>query len=253
MAWFEWPFILSNVLTQMSIGAFMVLGMVLLSGKLCFGQADRLHKTMHVLWLMLFSALLLRELDLMLAHVDEGYRIGVEALLAITFFASALFYWFVEKALIGSDLFRKFCLVLAVFIGGSYFIHGLVVRSEYWLIASHFLATTLCGGTLLAHACLVRAKHKVEEVNTLLPRLGAIIALACLLTGIPQLGELSRQIHTTGAMMPFISQVISLGLLMAAVGVWLMPLVTKSKPVLGVMTFALALSTVSSYFAGVGY
>lgn len=253
MAWFEWPFILSSVLTQMSIGAFIVLGMVLLSGKLCFGQADRLHKTMLVLWLMLFSALLLRELNLMLADTADGYRIGVEALLAITFFAVALFYWFVEKVLVGSDLFRKYCLVLAVFAGGSYLIHGLAVRSDHWLVASHFLATTLCGGTLLAHACLVRAQHKVEEVNTLLPLLGAIIAVICLLTGLPQLGELSSQIETTGAIMPFISQVISLGLLLAAVGVWLMPLVTKSKPVLGVMTFALTLSIVSSYFAGVGF
>ncbi|MCQ1056874.1 dimethyl sulfoxide reductase anchor subunit [Photobacterium sp. ZSDE20] len=253
MAWFEWPFIISSVLTQMSIGAFIVLGMVLLSGKLCFGQADRLHKAMLVLWLMLFSALLLRELNLMLTHVDEGYRIGVEVLLAIMFFAIALFYWFVEKALIGSDLFRKCCLVLAIFIGGSYLIHGLVMRSDQWLVTLHFFATALCGGTLLAHACLVRAQHKVEELNTLLPRLGAIIAVICLLTGLPQLGELSRQIDTTGVMMPFISQAISLGLLLAAVGVWLMPLVTKSKPILGVLTFALSLSMVSSYFAGVGY
>ena len=253
MAWFEWPFILSSVLTQMSIGAFIVLGMVLLSGKLCFGQADRLHKAMLVLWLMLFSALLLREWNLMLADVADGYRIGAEALLSITFFASALLYWFAEKALIGSGFIRKCCLVLAIVIGGSYLIHGLAVRSEHWLIASHFLATTLCGGTLLAHACLVRAQHKVEELNTVLPRLGTIIAVICLLTGFPQLGELSRQIEATGAVMPFVSQVISLGLLLAVVGVWSMPLVTKSKPVLGVMTFALALSVVSSYFAGVGY
>lgn len=98
MAWFEWPLILSSVLTQLAIGAFIVLGIVLLTGKLCFGQADRLYRTMPALWLMLFSALLLRELNLMLADTAEVYQIGDEALLAITFFATALMYWFAEKA-----------------------------------------------------------------------------------------------------------------------------------------------------------
>ncbi|AJR05771.1 dimethylsulfoxide reductase [Photobacterium gaetbulicola] len=253
MAWFEWPFILSSVLTQMAIGAFIVLGTVLLSGKLCFGQADRLHRTMPVLWLMLFGALLLRELNMMLSDTADGYRIGTEALLAITFFAAALLYWFVEKTLVGSERFRQLCLGLAALIGVGYLVNGLVVRSEQWLVASHFMATTFCGGTLLAHACLIRAKHKVDELNTVLPRIGALAALACLLTGLPQLGELSSQIEAGGAIMPFVSQVASLGLLLAAVGVWYMPIVTKSKPVMSVMTFALVLSGISSYFAGVGY
>ncbi|MBY5948319.1 dimethyl sulfoxide reductase anchor subunit [Photobacterium rosenbergii] len=253
MAWFEWPLILSSVLTQLAIGAFIVLGIVLLTGKLCFGQSDRLYRTMPVLWLMLFSALLLRELNLMLADTAEVYQIGDEALLAITFFATALMYWFAEKALIGSDTFRKACLSLAILVGAGYLLNGLMLRSEQWLVSSHFLATTLCGGTLLAHACLIRAKHKVEALNVVLPCVGAVIALVCLLTGLPQLGELSNQIEVGGSAMPFIAQVVSLGLLLAAVGVWSLPIITKSKPVMGVMTFALVLSCFSSYFAGVGY
>ena len=253
MAWYEWPFILSSVLTQLAIGAFIVQGLVLFTGKLCFGQADRLHRTMPVLWLMLFCALMLRELNLMLSNSDDGYQIGFEALLAITFFASALMYWFAEKALVGSDAFRKCCLALAVAVGAGYLFNGLMMRSEQWLVASHFLATTLCGGTLLAHACLIRAKHKVEELNSILPRVGAAIAIVCLLTGLPQLGDLASQIEAGGAIMPFVAQVVSLGLLLAGVGVWYMPILTKSKPVMSVMTFALALSVLSSYFAGVGY
>ena len=253
MAWFEWPLILSSVLTQLAIGAFIVLGIALFSGKLCFGQADRLHRTMPVLWLMLFCALLLRELNLMLANPADGYSLGFEALLAITFFASALMYWFAEKALVGSEFFRKCCLALAVVVGIGYLLNGLMARSEQWLVASHFLATTLCGGTLLAHASLIRAKHKVVEFDRVFPLAGAAIAMICLLTGLPQLGELSSQIEAGGAIMPFVAQVVSLGLLLAAVGVWYMPIVTKSKPVMSVMTFALALISFSSYFAGVGY
>ncbi|KLV03400.1 dimethyl sulfoxide reductase [Photobacterium aquae] len=251
MAWYEWPLILSSVFSQLAIGAFLVLAGVIFSGKLCFGQSDRLHRTMPALWLMLFSALFLREVTLILAAV--GYKPSTEALMVIGFFALALVYWFAEKSLVGSDKFRKLLLAAAFVAGVAYLVHGLLLRNADWLVASHFIATTLCGGTLLAHASLVRAEHKVEEANKYLPLLGCFIGIVCLITGVPQLGDLAARYESAGELGPFVSQVVSLGLMIAAIGVWWMPALTKSKPALNVMTFALVLMFASSYFAAVGY
>lgn len=253
MAWYEWPLILSSVFYQLAIGAFIVLGGCILTGKLCFGQMDRLHRTMPALWLLLFSGLFLREITLIFSQVPVAYTLGQEALMVVGFFALALIYWFAEKGLVGSDRLRKAYLMLVITAGVGYLLHGLMVRSEQWLVASHFLATTLCGGTLLAHASLVKAEHKVDEFNRTLPYVGAGIMVVCLLTGLPQLAGLATLAETQGDIAPFIAQVTSLGLLIAAVGVWFMPLLTKSKPALNVMTFALALIIASSYCAGVGY
>jgi len=253
MAWFDWPFILSSVFAQLSIGAFLILGSVIFSGKLCFGQTDRLHKTMPVLWMLLFASLALREINLVLSQTHSVYSFSIEAMMVTIFFVLALLYWFAEKALIGSDATRKVMLSVVLMSGLVYFGHGLMQRSEQWLVAAHFIATTLCGGTLFAHTALVRAEHKVEEVNRYLPLLGAVIAVICLLTGIPQLADLASRAETYNEISPFVAHVLSLGLLLAAVGVWLMPIITKSKPVLHVMTFALALIFISSYCAGVGY
>ncbi|MGF1729402.1 DmsC/YnfH family molybdoenzyme membrane anchor subunit [Photobacterium kasasachensis] len=253
MAWFDWPFILSSVFAQLAIGSFIVLGLVIFSGKLCFGQSDRLHKTMPVLWMLLFASLILREINLMMSHTHSVYSFSVEALMTTVFFVLALLYWFAEKALVGSDAIRKGMLAVVLISGFLYFGHGLIERSQQWLVAVHFIATTLCGGTLLAHTALIRAEHKVEEVNRYLPLLGSVIAVVCLFTGIPQLADLASRAEAYNELSPFIAHVLSLGLLLAAVGVWLMPTLTKSKPVLHVITFALGLIFISSYCAGVGY
>ncbi|WP_064608848.1 DmsC/YnfH family molybdoenzyme membrane anchor subunit [Photobacterium sp. J15] len=253
MAWFDWPFILSSVFAQLSIGAFLILGAVIFSGKLCFGQSDRLHRTMPVLWLLLFTSLILREVNLMLSQVHSVYSFSTEAMLVTVFFVLALLYWFAEKALLGNDKLRKLMLAVVVLSGLLYLGHGLIQRSEHWLVAAHFIATTLCGGTLLAHTALVRAEHKVEEVNKYLPALGAVIAVVCFLTGIPQLADLAQRVEMLNEVGPFVAHVFSLGLLLASVGVWLMPTLTKSKPALNVMSFAVVMSLVSSYCAGVGY
>ncbi|MGF1876359.1 dimethyl sulfoxide reductase anchor subunit [Photobacterium frigidiphilum] len=253
MYWSDWPFLLSSALTQVTIGAFIVLAFVILSGKLCFGQSDRVHKTMPVFWLLLFVALTLREASLMVDQVYSVYTFGTEVLMVTVFFVLANVYWFAEKNLFGSDRFRSLLLIVALMSGLIYLTHGLIVRTNQWLVASHFIATTLCGGTLFAHTLLVRSEHKVEEVNRYLPIVGALIAVICLLTGLPQVGELAARVDSHNELGPFIAQVLSLGLLLAGVGVWLMPLLTRSKPVLGVMTFALTLMLFSSYLAAVGY
>ena len=56
MSWSDWPFITSSVFSQLAIGAFISLACVILSGKLCFGQSDRVHRTMPALWLMSLNA-----------------------------------------------------------------------------------------------------------------------------------------------------------------------------------------------------
>ncbi|MCW8329289.1 dimethyl sulfoxide reductase anchor subunit [Photobacterium sp. SDRW27] len=253
MAWFDWPFILSSVFAQLAIGAFLILGLVIFSGKLCFGQSDRLHKVMPVFWLLLFAALTLREVNLMMSQVHSVYSFSTEAMMVTVFFVLALLYWFAEKALVGSDNLRKAMLSTVLLSGLLYLGHGLMQRSDQWLVATHFVATTLCGGALFAHAALVRAEHKVEEVNRYLPLLGAAIAVVCFVTGVPQLGELAARAEAHNIIGPFVAHVLSLGLLLAAVGIWLMPILTKSKPALNVMTFALGIMFISSYCAGVGY
>ncbi|HIF9497653.1 TPA: DmsC/YnfH family molybdoenzyme membrane anchor subunit [Photobacterium damselae] len=252
MLWSDWPLLLSSVLAQLAIGAFLFLGGAILTGKLCFGQNDRVQRTLPGLWFLLFASLVIREVTLMFSQTYVAKPIGTETLFAISFFALVLTYWFAEKQLMGNDTARKILLSCAIFMGCAYFVVGIMLRSNHLLVAMHFVATTLCGGALLAHALLVKAEHKVTEFNTWLPFIGAGIALLCLVLGIPQLGDLATQANQ-GELGPFVAQVISLGLLIAAVGVWFMPLLTKSKPVWNVMAFAIFLIFLSSYGAAVGY
>ena len=253
MAWFDWPFILSSVFAQLSIGALIVLGLVIFSGKLCYGQSDRLHRTMPVFWLLLFASLILRELNLMMLQVHSVYSFSTEAVMVTVLFILGLLYWFAEKSLLGTGSLRKGMLAAVLLSGLVYFGHGMVQRSGDWLVAVHFVATTLCGGTLFAHAALVRARHKVEQADRYLPLLGGVIAVLCFMSGVPQLAELATRAELHNETGPFVAHVLSLGLLLAAVGVWLMPRLTNSKPALPVMTFALGLIIVSSYCAGAGY
>ncbi|OAN11504.1 dimethylsulfoxide reductase [Photobacterium jeanii] len=252
MSWSDWPFILSSVFAQLVIGAFISLGCVILSGKLCFGQSDRVHRTMPALWLMMFVSLVLREGNLMLMQQHSPFTLTNEVLLAIVFFGLAIAYWFVEKALIGPDLMRKVLLVNVMLVGVVYLVNGFVVRGSHWLVISHFLATTLVGGLLFGHAALVRAKHKVEQVDKLLPILGSLLALGCFVLGAAQLTDLEAQGQANELNTALMAQIASLGGLIAAVGVWLMPLITRTKPVQGVMTLAIFLIVVSSFLAGIG-
>ncbi|WP_281222511.1 DmsC/YnfH family molybdoenzyme membrane anchor subunit [Photobacterium sanguinicancri] len=252
MSWSNWPFIMSSVFSQLAIGAFISLGCVILSGKLCFGQSDRVHRTMPALWLMLFVSLILREGNLMLMQAHSAYSLTNEVLLAIVFFGSAICYWFFEKGLVATEGFRKVLLVNVMVLGIAYLVNGFVVRSSHWLVISHFMATTMVGGMLFAHAALVRAQHKVEAVNRIFPIGGMVLAIVCFITGASQLGDLKALAEAQNETGPLIAQIISLGLLVAATGVWLMPMITRSKPVQGVMTFALLLIFLSSLFAGVG-
>lgn len=257
MAWFEWPLILSSVLAGVAIGAFLINGAVILSGKLCFGQSDRLHRTMPVLWLMIFLSMFFRETTLILAAAETAYQPSLAAILVFTFFALALIYWFAEKALWGSDGLRRSLLVLVMLVGAGIFLlafqgHGFVMQNDSRLAVGYFLAVVLCGGTLLAHTMLIRAEHKVEPLNRILPYVGLAIAVVGLLAALPQLTILAEELELMGEVMPFVTQLLSVGLLLGALGVWFMPALTRSKPVAGVMIFALGLNTVAAYLVGTG-
>ncbi|WP_318477435.1 hypothetical protein [Photobacterium leiognathi] len=249
MQWADWPFIFSQVLTQFSIGAFIILGGIMLSGKLCFGQSDRVLKTLPIIWVLLIIAMLLREGTLMFSGVNSVSSFGLETFFALSFIILTITYWFCEKHLIGSDKWRKLFLILIVTWGGLYFIDGVLTHAVQFQLVVQFIVAVLLGGSLLAHSMLVKAEHKLTALNHALPLCGvvlAIIAVAANVNGIGNLVLLAEQ----GAITGFVLRTVSIGTLLIAVGLWLMPLLTKSKPVAAMMFLSCAVMGISSITAG---
>ncbi|MZG56589.1 DmsC/YnfH family molybdoenzyme membrane anchor subunit [Photobacterium lucens] len=248
MQWADWPFIISQVLTQFSIGAFTILGGIMLTGKLCFGQSDRVLKTLPIIWVLLIIAMLLREGTLMFGGVNSVSSFGLETFFALSFIILTITYWFCEKQLVGSDKWRKLFLIIIVVWGGCYFIDGVLAHAVQLQVVVQFILAVLLGGALLAHSMLVKAEHKLTALNRVLPFCGAVLALVAVIANINGIGELVQQAEQ-GAITGFILRAVSIGSLLIAVGLWLMPLVTKSKPVAAMMFLSTTVMSIASITA----
>ncbi|WP_230625549.1 hypothetical protein [Photobacterium leiognathi] len=167
----------------------------------------------------------------------------------MSFIILTITYWFCEKHLIGSDKWRKLFLILIVTWGGLYFIDGVLTHAVQIQLVVQFIVAVLLGGSLLAHSMLVKAEHKLTALNHALPLCGvvlAMIAVAANVNGIGNLVLLAEQ----GAITGFVLRTVSIGTLLIAVGLWLMPLLTKSKPVAAMMFLSCVVMGISSITAG---
>ncbi|WP_305846062.1 hypothetical protein [Photobacterium kishitanii] len=114
MQWNDWSILLSEVLEQFAIGAFIIIGGVMLSGKLCFGQHDRVIKQLPLISWLLIASLLIRETTLMMqASINVTNSSAV--VFVLVFVALALIYSLCENRLLGKERLEKQSLSLCCY------------------------------------------------------------------------------------------------------------------------------------------
>ncbi|CEO40864.1 hypothetical protein C0Z01_16480 [Photobacterium kishitanii] len=246
MQWNDWSILLSEVLEQFAIGAFIIIGGVMLSGKLCFGQHDRVIKQLPLISWLLIASLLIRETTLMMqASINVTNSSAV--VFVLVFVALTLIYSLCENRLLGKERARKAIVVIMLLWSIAYIIDILSFSANSGSIGAvmTIIFSVGFGGSLLAHAMLVKAQHKLESLNLALPVLGTFIGLVVLIVASLDVAMLIEQTHH-GILLPFILRVVSVGCLLVATGLWLMSLLTKTKPVLAMLACACTLAIIAS-------
>ncbi|SMY34575.1 hypothetical protein [Photobacterium andalusiense] len=249
MQWNDWLIVLADVLAQFAIGAFIIIGGVMLSGKLCFGQHDRVMKLLPLISWLLIASLLIREATLMMLSRINVANSGA-VVFVLVFVALTLIYSLCENRLIGKESARKSIVVIMLLWSIAYIIDILSFSANHGNIGNVIIIifSVGFGGSLLAHAMLVKAQHKVDPLNITLPVFGAFIAVVVLIVASLDVATLIEQTHHD-ILLPFIWRVISIGCLLIATGLWLMALLTKTKPVLSMLACACTLALIASLTA----
>ena len=254
MQWNNWSILLSEVLEQFANGAFIIIGGVMLSGKLCFGQHDRVMKLLPLISWLLIASLLIREATLMMVQSSINVTNSSAVVFVLVFVALTLVYSLCENRLIGKDGSRKIIVAIMLLWSIAYVIDILSFSAGSGHVSAvmRIIFSVGFGGSLLAHAMLVKAQHKVDPLNIALPLFGTFIGVIILIVASLDVATLIDQTHH-GILLPFVWRIVSVGCLLIATGLWLMSLLTKTKPVLAMLACACTLAIIASLTINGGF
>ena len=264
MAWHEWPLILFTVLAQTAVGAYLLLGGVILKGNLCVGVNDRLHKAMFFLWVLMglgFAASTMH-LGSPLRAFNALNQVGSswlsnEIFTGSVFFALGGGYWLLEILDKGNEALRKLLLAAGMLVGIA-FMYSMIKlylldtvptwNTVYTPIA--FVMTMLTSGLIFGHLLLTGSQHKMATLDRILPFVGSLavaISLTALVSQLIGLGDIQTSVTTASELIPNMAQlqVIRVGLLLGALAVWFIPNLMSSRPGVPVMVLSFALVLLS--------
>lgn len=257
MAWHEWPLILFTVLAQTAVGAFLLLGAVILGNKLCVGVTDRLHKGMFFIWVLMGLGFMASTMHLgsplrafnALNQVGSSW-LSNEIFTGSLFFALGGGYWLLEILDKGAQSLRK-VLLLAAMTVGIVFMYSMIKvylidtvptwNTVYTPLA--FVLTTIISGLIFGHLILASAQHKLARLDNALPLFGAIavaVSLVAIISQMLSLGEIHSAVVSASELIPNLAQlqILRVGLLIGALAVWFIPRLMNSRP--GVAIIALS-------------
>ena len=264
MAWHEWPLILFTVLAQTAVGAYLLLGGVILKGNLCVGVNDRLHKAMFFLWVLMGLGFAASTMHLgspmrafnALNQVGSSW-LSNEIFTGSVFFALGGGYWLLEILDKGNEALRKLLLAVGMLVGIA-FMYSMIKlylldtvptwNTVYTPIA--FVMTMLTSGLIFGHLLLTGSQHKMATLDRILPFVGSLavaISLTALVSQLIGLGDIQTSVTTASELIPNMAQlqVIRVGLLLGALAVWFIPNLMNSRPGVPVMVLSFALVLLS--------
>ncbi|KHT62853.1 dimethyl sulfoxide reductase [Photobacterium gaetbulicola] len=264
MAWHEWPLILFTVLAQTAVGAYLLLGGVILKGNLCVGVNYRLHKAMFFLWVLMglgFAASTMH-LGSPLRAFNALNQVGSswlsnEIFTGSVFFALGGGYWLLEMLDKGNETLRKLLLAAGMLVGIA-FMYSMIKlylldtvptwNTVYTPIA--FVMTMLTSGLIFGHLLLTGSQHKMATLDRILPFIGSLavaISLTALVSQLIGLGDIQTSVATASELIPNMAQlqVIRVGLLLGALAVWFIPNLMNSRPGVAVMVLSFTLVLLS--------
>ncbi|RJX71935.1 dimethylsulfoxide reductase [Vibrio sinensis] len=260
MAWHEWPLIVFTVLAQTSVGAFLVLSVLLLAKQFPSRTEQRLHKAMFGLWVVMGVGFLSSVM-----HLGSPFR-AMNALNMVgsswlsneiaggsMFFALGGLFWLLSIVRKGAEGVRK-SLMLGAMAAGSFFMYSMIMvymidTVPTWytgLTPAAFLLTMVVSGVALAHLLLTIAQHEVTPVNTVLPLLGLFaafgVAISTSMLSV-HLGGIQTSVTSALAIVPDLAtlQFTRLAILSLGVVIWLVPVFVKKAPTVAPMAIAFVL------------
>ena len=260
MVWHEIPLIIFTVLAQTAVGAFLLMGLVLVLSKVGITEQSSINKSMFFIWVLMgvgFTASTMH-LGSPLRAINALNQVGSswlsnEIFTGCLFFAAGGCYWLLEMLDSGSEALRRGLMIVAMLIGVIFMYAMIKVylidtvptwNSVYTPIG--FMLTTVISGGLFGHMLLTGAGYSSERVNNLLPLLGAVAVVISILSTVSQvssLSGLSSAIVSASDLVPAMEalQLAHIALLIGALAVWLLPRFTAKKPALPQMVLGVAL------------
>ncbi|MCG3863560.1 MULTISPECIES: DmsC/YnfH family molybdoenzyme membrane anchor subunit [unclassified Photobacterium] len=264
MAWHEWPLIVFTVLAQTSVGAFLVLATMMLTKQLSLAAEKRLHQAMFCLWAIMGMGFLasIMHLGSPLRAMNALNMLGSswlsnEIATGSAFFALGGMFWLLSVLKFGSVAIRKAFMVGAMLVGVAFMYAMTMVYMidtvPTWytpLTPAAFMITMLISGTALAQLLLSVAKHDSTVANKLLPIMGlvgmfAVVMVVMLLSS--HLASIETSVTTALAVVPEHTslQLTRIVLTVAAMVLWLLPVVQRKKVTVLPMAMAFTMIVVA--------
>ncbi|MGY3943401.1 hypothetical protein [Aeromonas tecta] len=207
------PFWLFPLTGLMALGALIALGLVLWRGDLCPGQRSRITTQLFSIWVI-------TGLSLMLAIEAgiKGWLVWCGGAALILGIALSLVQSRLEgKRAIPATLLWLPAMPLALYGVG-------LLQYQGWL--SGLLQMVLLGSAF-AHLMLLRARHRLQAFNTLLPVAGLVAAIASLLWFVVLLLLAEPAAPVLSALQPWI--LTQAALLVASLLLWFTPLYRQQE------------------------
>ncbi|MGY6036883.1 hypothetical protein [Aeromonas sp. AE23HZ002T15] len=206
----SWLFPLTGL---MALGALIALALVLWRGDLCPGQRSRITTQLFSIWVI-------TGLSLMLA-IEAGTRGWLiwsgGAALVLGIVISLVQSRLEGKRAIPATLLWLPALPLALYGAG-------LLQLQGWL---NGLLQMVLLGSAFAHLMLLRARHRLQAFNVLLPAAGLAAAIASLLWLVAQLLMAAPEAATLSTLQPWVlTQAL---LLIAALLLWFTPLYRQQE------------------------
>lgn len=258
MAWHEWPLIVFTVLAQTAVGAYLLVGSVILRNTLTTEISDRLHKAMFFIWVLMGLGFMASTMHLgsplrafnALNQVGSSW-LSNEIFTGSLFFALGGSYWLLALLKFGPVALRNIILVVGMLVGIS-FIYSMIMvylistvptwNSLYTPLA--FVLTTILSGLIFGHLLLTIAKHHNADMDNALPLVGAIFAALYIVVVMGQIIDLHNTTSALGSAMDVIPnliqlQILRISLLFSAIICWFIPRLIKARPTLFTMLLSL--------------
>lgn len=262
MGWHEFPLVIFTVLAQCAVGAFILLGALMLTERLERPSLRRLNRAMLIIWVLMGVAFAGSTLHLgsPLRAPNALLRLGGswlsnEIFLGSLFFALGGLLWLL--ILLGKDtpLLRKVLLVTAM-LSCMAFMYAtirvyMIPTVPTWntlFTPLGFLLTSITGGALLAQLLLSLSGQGHRLLARLLPWLGVLALLAVLGTSVAHamsLASIHSAIQSAADLVPHYQSLllIRLALLAAVLGLWLFALRSmRHQPLMLGASFVLLLT-----------
>ena len=218
------------VLSLMPVWALLVICWLLQKGELCPGQRSRIQGELITLWTVLGVGLMMG----MEASVSGGLLVlgalGVVYGVLLSVWQSKL----PGKRSIPDKAIYGALAPLGLFAVGVLWSYGSLVP----------LLMMMASGTALAHLLIVKARHRLQAFNLLLPVFGVVVAIVSLLVIAVMAGLINGEAIDEVLIKDMIWYI---GFLASALFLWLVPLFSQrdnSHTLLGVATFLLFISQV---------